>query len=112
MQLGARFPLSHSEGERGNHRQISSKPKLVGREQVPQVLIVSDTILVGLGRSPDVAGCPELEANLLIFSARPDSGLEESHLRTFSDGCAWRAIQGPEREVFFAQDRNPGQLLH
>jgi hypothetical protein len=35
--------LSPSEGERGNRRQVSGKPKLVGREHVPQVLIVSGT---------------------------------------------------------------------
>jgi hypothetical protein len=57
---------------------------------------------------------PELEAKTLFeyFLARPDSGLEESHLRTFFRRVRhWRATQGPEREVFFAQDRNPGQLL-
>ena len=57
---------------------------------------------------------PELEAKTLFeyFLARPDSGLEESHGRTFSRRVRqWRATQGPEREVFFAQDRNPGQLL-
>src|SRR6266478_7333861 len=56
---------------------------------------------------------PELEAKTLFehFLARPDSGLEESHLRTFFRRVRhWRATQGPEREVFFAQDRNPGQL--
>jgi hypothetical protein len=38
--------------------------------------------------------------------------LEESHGRTFSRRVRqWRATQGPEREVFFAQERNPGQLL-
>jgi len=57
---------------------------------------------------------PELEAKTLFeyFLARPDSGLDESHLRTFFRRVRhWRATQGPEREVFFAQDRNPGQLL-
>jgi hypothetical protein len=57
---------------------------------------------------------PELEARTLFeyFLARPDSGLEESHLRTFFRRVRhWRATQGPEREVFFAQDRHPGQLL-
>ena len=57
---------------------------------------------------------PELEAKTLFeyFLARPDSGLEESHGRTFSRRVRqWRATHGPEREVFFAQDRNPGQLL-
>jgi hypothetical protein len=57
---------------------------------------------------------PELEAKTLFehFLARTDSGLDESHLRTFFRRVRhWRATQGPEREVFFAQDRNPGQLL-
>jgi hypothetical protein len=57
---------------------------------------------------------PELEAKTLFeyFLARPDSGLEESHLRTFFRRVRhWRATQGPEREVFFAQEHKPGQLL-
>jgi len=35
--------LSPSEGERGNPRQVSGKPKLMGRKYLPQVLIVSGT---------------------------------------------------------------------
>ena len=57
---------------------------------------------------------PELEAKTIFdhFLERPESGLEESHLRTFFRRVRhWRATQGPEREVFFAQDRRPGQLL-
>ena len=57
---------------------------------------------------------PELEAKTLFehFLARADSGLEESHLRTFFRRVRhWRATQGPEREVFFAQERKPGQLM-
>ena len=57
---------------------------------------------------------PELEAKTLFeyFLARPDNGLEESHLRTFFRRVRhWRATQGPEREVFFAQEHQPGQLL-
>jgi hypothetical protein len=57
---------------------------------------------------------PELEAKMLFehFLARPDSGLGESHLRTFFRRVRhWRATQGPEREVFFAQERKPGQLM-
>ena len=57
---------------------------------------------------------PELEAKTLFehFLARPDSGLEECHLRTFFRRVRhWRATQGPEREVFFAQERQPGQLM-
>ena len=57
---------------------------------------------------------PELEARPLFehFRARPDRGLEESHLRTFFRRVRqWRAAEGPAREVFFAQERQPGQLL-
>ena len=57
---------------------------------------------------------PELEAKTLFehFLARPNSGLDESHLRTFYRRVRhWRATQGPEREVFFAQEHPPGQLL-
>src|ERR1035441_5922267 len=44
--------------------------------------------------------------------ARPNSGLEEAHLRTFYRRVRhWRATQGPEREVFFAQERKPGELM-
>ncbi len=57
---------------------------------------------------------PELESKTLFehFLARPTSGLEPGHLRTFYRRVRhWRATQGPEREVFFAQERQPGQLL-
>ncbi len=57
---------------------------------------------------------PELEGKTLFehFLARPDNGLEECHLRTFFRRVRhWRATQGPEREVFFAQERQPGQLM-
>jgi len=67
---------------------------------------------------PEVAAmlrnAPELEARALFehFLARPDSGLEECHLRTFFRRVRhWRATEGPDREVFFAQDRTPGELL-
>ena len=57
---------------------------------------------------------PELESKTLFehFLAQPDSGLEPGHLRTFYRRVRhWRATQGPEQEVFFAQERQPGQLL-
>jgi hypothetical protein len=57
---------------------------------------------------------PELEAKTLFeyFLARPESGLEEAHLRTFYRRVRhWRATQGPEREVFFARERKPGELM-
>jgi hypothetical protein len=67
---------------------------------------------------PEVArmlrDAPELEAKTLFehFLARPDSGLEEEHLRTFFRRVRhWRATEGPDQEVFFAQERKPGQLL-
>jgi len=67
---------------------------------------------------PEVAAmlreAPELEAKTLFehFLARPESGLEESHLRTFYRRVRhWRATEGPDREVFFAQERKPGELL-
>lgn len=66
----------------------------------------------------EVAGmlrdAPELEARTLFehFLERPGSGLEESHLRTFFRRVRhWRATQGPEKEVFFAQERKPGELM-
>jgi len=57
---------------------------------------------------------PELEAKTLFeyFLARPESGLAENHLRTFFRRVRqWRATEGPEREVFFAQERKPGELM-
>ena len=57
---------------------------------------------------------PELEAKTLFehFLAQADNGLEEVHLRTFYRRVRhWRATEGPEREVFFAQEQQPGQLL-
>jgi hypothetical protein len=57
---------------------------------------------------------PELEAKTLFdhFLARPESGLQETHLRTFQRRVRqWRALHGPEKEVFFAQNRQPGQLM-
>jgi len=57
---------------------------------------------------------PELEAKTLFdhFLAQPDSGLEERHLRTFHRRVRqWQATKGSEREMYFAQDRVPGQLM-
>ena len=57
---------------------------------------------------------PELEAKMLFeyFLSRPQSGLQESHLRTFQRRVRhWRATRGPEKEVFFAQDHVPGALM-
>lgn len=57
---------------------------------------------------------PELESKSLFehFLARSESGLEPSHLRTFFRRVRqWRATQGPEQEVFFAQEQRPGELI-
>lgn len=57
---------------------------------------------------------PELEAKALFehFMMRPNSGLAEIHLRTFQRRVRhWRATLGPEKEVFFAQNQKPGQMM-
>lgn len=57
---------------------------------------------------------PELQARTVFdhFLNLPNSALKESHLRTFFRRVRhWRATEGPSREVFFAQRRDPGQLL-
>src|SRR5271168_1650125 len=58
---------------------------------------------------------PELEAKTLYeyFLARPESGLEESHLRTFYRRVRqWRATQGPEREVFLRRCTSLGNCCN
>lgn len=57
---------------------------------------------------------PELEARALFehLLAQPGSDLQEKHLRTFFRRVRhWRATAGPDREVFFAQTRKPGELM-
>jgi hypothetical protein len=57
---------------------------------------------------------PELEALALFehFLAQAGNGLEEVHLRTFQRRVRqWRATRGREKEMYFAQDRKPGELL-
>lgn len=57
---------------------------------------------------------PELETKTLFeyFLRQPDSGLDESHLRTFYRRVRhWSATQGPEKEVLFGQERKPGELM-
>lgn len=57
---------------------------------------------------------PELEAKSLFeyFLNQPESELKTSHLRTFQRRVQyWRAIEGPEKEVYFAQKRRPGELM-
>lgn len=57
---------------------------------------------------------PELEAKALFehLASEPQSGLEERHLRTFQRRVRhWHATQGAEQEMYFAQNRKPGQLM-
>jgi hypothetical protein len=57
---------------------------------------------------------PELEAKTLFeyFLEKPDVELEEKHLRTFYRRVRhWRATRGKEKEVFFEQQRKPGELM-
>lgn len=57
---------------------------------------------------------PELEGKALFefFLGQSDSGLESQHLRTFQRRIQrWRALHGPEKEVFFPQRQTPGMAL-
>jgi hypothetical protein len=57
---------------------------------------------------------PELEGKALFefLQARADSGLEPKQLRTFQRRVrSWRAVNGPEKEVFFPQRQTPGQSM-
>jgi transposase len=57
---------------------------------------------------------PELEARTLLehFAGREPGGLSDRHLRTFQRRVAqWRLQNGPDREVFFAQDRVAGKAM-
>ena len=59
-------------------------------------------------------GAPDLEAKTVFefLSALPENGLEPCHLRTFQRRVRlWRATSGPDKEVMFAQQREPGELL-
>ena len=61
-----------------------------------------------------LADAPELEAKGLFefFLAQPESALLPDHLRTFQRRVSsWRATQGPEKEVYFAQRHSPGQAM-
>jgi len=57
---------------------------------------------------------PELEARALfehLMSNRPGV-YEEGHLRTFQRRVkAWRALHGPDKEVFFPQVHRPGEAM-
>src|SRR5437016_1752688 len=58
-----------------------------------------------------LADAPELEAKSLFefLLAQPEPGMTLDHLRTFQRRVSWwRATQGPEQEVYFAQKHTPG----
>lgn len=84
--------------------------------QVPHTWRTRSDPLAGIWQEATrmLRDAPELEAKTLFeyFLARGDNGLQESHLRTFFRRVRhWRATEGPEQEVFFAQQREPGQLM-
>ena len=59
---------------------------------------------------------PELEAKAifdhLLLSEQHCGEVQEQHLRTFQRRVLqWRLQQGPDKEVFFPQDRSPGQAV-
>ena len=57
---------------------------------------------------------PELEAKTLLehFAGREPWNLSERHLRTLQRRVAqWRLQNGPDKEVFFAQDRVAGKAM-
>jgi transposase len=57
---------------------------------------------------------PTLEGKALfewLMEARPEK-YEPGQLRTFQRGVRrWRAMEGPEREIFFAQEHRPGEAM-
>jgi len=61
-----------------------------------------------------LAEAPELEAKVLfedLLSRRPDR-YEPGQMRTFQRRVkAWRAQEGPDRAVFFAQEHRPGEAM-
>ena len=61
-----------------------------------------------------LADAPELEAKSLFefLLSQPEAGMTLDHLRTFQRRVSrWRATQGPEKEVYFAQNHSPGQSM-
>jgi len=61
-----------------------------------------------------LAAAPELEAKTLFehLSEQHPGQTGELHLRTFQRRVQqWRLQHGPDQEVFFPQDRSPGQAL-
>ena len=61
-----------------------------------------------------LAEAPELEAKALFehLRERAPGSVKETHLRTFQRRVKlWRLQQGPDKEVFFTQDWEPGRAL-
>src|SRR5204863_3950074 len=61
-----------------------------------------------------LADAPELEAKALFehLRERHPQGLKEQHLRTFQRRVKlWRLQYGPDKEVFFSQEWEPGRAL-
>jgi hypothetical protein len=61
-----------------------------------------------------LAEAPDLEAKALFeyLRQRAPESVQELHLRTFQRRVKlWRLKHGPEKEVFFAQDWEPGRAL-
>ena len=58
---------------------------------------------------------PTLEAKTIfedLVSRKPDGGYEEGQLRTLQRRIRmWRACDGPEKDVFFAQEHRPGEAM-
>jgi hypothetical protein len=57
---------------------------------------------------------PELEAKAIFEYLREEHGLafSDGQLRSFQRRVrAWRALEGPDKEVFFAQEHRPGEAL-
>jgi hypothetical protein len=57
---------------------------------------------------------PDLEAKALFeyLSERQPGAVQETHLRTFQRRVKlWRLAHGPDKEVFFAQDWEPGRAM-
>jgi len=61
-----------------------------------------------------LADAPELEAKSLFefLLSQPELGMRQDHLRTFQRRVSWwRALHGPEKEVYFAQKHSPGESM-
>jgi hypothetical protein len=98
--------LPESTCERDGYRARCSKntPGALGRI----VLRMSGTSLQSVCRS--IPGCKARRCSNICKSARPGR-FQEGQLRTLQRRIKnWRALEGPPREVFFAQEHYPGEL--